>query len=483
LHVVVSNNAGCLVTSRPAVLTVNTNPPAVFINEWLALNGGALTNPANGQFSPWLELYNAESEAVDLSYYLLVLNGTVWRMPFGSAIGSLSRRLIWLDGGLPDPNGPNALDLHASLPPFSMVLSNSVALRNPTFNPRVDQVDFGPRQATNISQGRFPDGSNGVRFMGPTPRTPNTSPILHPVLTSLPTGGYVLVSNSTTLLVSALGIGPLSYQWSFHGTNLPGATASNLVVTNFQAPQVGPYAVAVSDSLGVTNSSPVTLLLGTRPVITQQPVSLTALEGGTATFSISATGTPPPGLRWRRVGSAITNGVIIDGLNYSALTLTNVRPTDAATYNVVVSNVVTFPPSGFLSSGAVLTVLADTDHDGLPDAWEIAHPGFNLNNPADGARDDDDDGMSNAAEYFAGTDYLNKTSYLAVEIVPGPGATLEFTAVANRTYTIQFTDGLNPILWRKLVDVLAQTNTRTEQRTDPSGGTNRFYRLVTPMQP
>jgi hypothetical protein len=91
--------------------------------------------------------------------------------------------------------------------------------------------------------------------------------------------------------------------------------------------------------------------------------------------------------------------------------------------------------------------------------------------------------MSNAAEYFAGTDYLDPTSYLHVEIGSTGAATLSFLAVSNRAYTVQFSDGLNPIQWQKLVDVLAGPNTRRETYRDTSPATDRYYRLVTPMQP
>jgi hypothetical protein len=57
----------------------------------------------------------------------------------------------------------------------------------------------------------------------------------------------------------AVGALPMSYQWSFQGTNLPAATNSVLVVTNVQQSDAGPYILTVSNALGVTTSPPMLL--------------------------------------------------------------------------------------------------------------------------------------------------------------------------------------------------------------------------------
>ena len=68
-------------------------------------------------------------------------------------------------------------------------------------------------------------------------------------------------------------------------------------------------------------------------------------------------------------------------------------PSVAYTTNIIrlTTAITNMAGQGPVSSVAFLTVLKDTDHDGLPDVWEAAH-GFDTNNVADGLRDDDGEG-------------------------------------------------------------------------------------------
>jgi hypothetical protein len=61
----------------------------------------------------------------------------------------------------------------------------------------------------------------------------------------------------------------------------------------------------------------------------------------------------------------------------------------------------------------IVETLADTDEDGMPDAWEL-YNGFSTNNPADAVDDEDEDGASNLDEFLAGTDPLDPTDVFQV---------------------------------------------------------------------
>ncbi|PYK98315.1 MAG: hypothetical protein DME19_13015 [Verrucomicrobia bacterium] len=129
----------------------------------------------------------------------------------------------------------------------------------------------------------------------------------------------------------------------------------------------------------------------------------------------------------------------------------------------------------------------DADGDGLPDAWEIQNFG-SINDPhATPNADPDGDGFTNLQEYFAGTNPTNASSRLQIDSAgrTGGSTTLQFVAVAGKTYSVLYRDDLSSGTWLKLTDVSAQGSTGAMTIGDPTSGsvTTRFYRLVTPAQP
>jgi len=164
----------------------------------------------------------------------------------------------------------------------------------------------------------------------------------------------------------------------------------------------------------------------------------------------------------------------------SFFTRTHVQTNEAGVYRVVVSNAAV---TTSFAENFYVTVLADADTDGLPDVWEAAY-GFATNNNADALLDADGDTMSNWAEYIAGTNPTNALSYLKVDWLSG-GETvqIQFQAVSNRTYTVQYTEALESGPWHTLMDVLARGTNRLETLVAPAPAPRAYYRLVTPRQP
>ncbi|HWY77735.1 MAG TPA: LamG-like jellyroll fold domain-containing protein, partial [Verrucomicrobiae bacterium] len=109
----------------------------------------------------------------------------------------------------------------------------------------LDEVSIYNRSLTaNEIQSIYNAGSSGKCV------TPNP-----PAIVSQPVNQSVLTGATASFSVVAEGIGPLAYQWLLNGTNLAGATASSLTLTNVQTNQAGVYAVLVTNSYGGILSS------------------------------------------------------------------------------------------------------------------------------------------------------------------------------------------------------------------------------------
>jgi hypothetical protein len=105
------------------------------------------------------------------------------------------------------------------------------------------------------------------------------------------------------------------------------------------------------------------------------------------------------------------NAAVTAAARTGTLLLTNVALAQAGAYTVVASNAAGVT----VSLPAQLTVLADNDGDRLPDEWETAH-GLRSDDPVDAAVDNDHDGMTNLAEYLAGTNPTNALSVLKLAV-------------------------------------------------------------------
>jgi len=92
-----------------------------------------------------------------------------------------------------------------------------------------------------------------------------------PMILVQPTNQTVTLNNSTTFIVVAGGSTPLSYQWSFNGTNIFGATNNLLPLLGVQFSQAGVYAVAVTNAYGSVISSNAILTVNPPPPCDSAP--------------------------------------------------------------------------------------------------------------------------------------------------------------------------------------------------------------------
>lgn len=176
----VDNYANRLTNAVDTITVTNTGPSAlrpVVINEWMADNAGPLgfADPVDGLFQDWFELFNPNTNSVNLGGFTLTDNlsrPAKWRIPSGTLIAPLGFLLVWADNE-PEQNGISGHgDLHAGF----QLNTDGEALG--LFSPNgVAQhvVIFGP-QIENVSQGLFPDGHTNTFYSMTnwTPRFPNT---------------------------------------------------------------------------------------------------------------------------------------------------------------------------------------------------------------------------------------------------------------------------------------------------------------------
>lgn len=106
-----------------------------------------------------------------------------------------------------------------------------------------------------------------------------------------------LLGSNVVLQVAVEGTPPLTYQWRFNGTNLPGATDRDLVLNNLAQFQDGEYTLVIGNSSGSVTSSIIRLpVLDTSLVVYTTAdsgagslryalLAANALGGGTITFS------------------------------------------------------------------------------------------------------------------------------------------------------------------------------------------------------
>jgi uncharacterized repeat protein (TIGR01451 family) len=175
---------------------------------------------------------------------------------------------------------------------------------------------------------------------------------------------------SASFSVVVNGDVPFAYQWFHHGTNpVPGATSAMLGLNNLQLADAGEYSVQVTNLVGSAQSAPALLTVEPLPEITTQPASLVVTQGNTALFTVTAAHDLPMTYQWRHHGTVLPEGTTTE------LTLANVQPASAGSYDVVVSS----------ARGAVTSAVAVLTVRGL-DFGDTPEPAYPTLLSADGAR-------------------------------------------------------------------------------------------------
>src|SRR4029077_2208386 len=172
-----------------------------------------------------------------------------------------------------------------------------------------------------------------------------------------PASQVVLAGQSVSFNVVAVSQYPLSYQWLYNGTILPGGgritsmSQPTLTLNSVTTNDDGNYRVVITNQYGAVTSSIASLLVYQAPVIIAPPTNTVASVFATASLSVSVTGAPPFQVQWQKNGITLADGTRLSGSASSTLTISNCQFSDDGPYSVVVSN-----SSGVaISSPATLT--------------------------------------------------------------------------------------------------------------------------------
>ncbi len=150
------------------------------------------------------------------------------------------------------------------------------------------------------------------------------------IITNEPQSQIVSAGSNATFIVTASGYPAPAYQWSFNGMALPGATSSTLTISNVDLPNLGSYAVLITN--GYSSLASTMAILSMAPSIVTPFTGATVVWGQNATLSVGAIGSGNLSYQW------FQNGMAIPGASMATLTLPSIQFTNGGLYSVVVTS-------------------------------------------------------------------------------------------------------------------------------------------------
>jgi hypothetical protein len=122
-----------------------------------------------------------------------------------------------------------------------------------------------------------------------------------------------------------------TYQWTFNGVPVSGATSNTLDLNNVTAANAGTYVLQMTGFCGIVNFQAATITVESAPTITSNLINQTICTGQPLNLSATTTGDNLT-FEW------LKNGVVISGTTSSSYTIPSTVSTDAGNYKVSVSN-------------------------------------------------------------------------------------------------------------------------------------------------
>jgi len=141
-------------------------------------------------------------------------------------------------------------------------------------------------------------------------------PSATPYIAVQPQAQTVNAGSEVVLSVTAFGNSALSYQWSFNGAPIAGATSATLTLADVQVENAGNYQVEVSGAAGgsvVSGAATIAVNSAGAFALPGQPASQTVAAGGTVIFSIDGGASPQ---ELPQVGTSGAKPMVLSGTTY-----------------------------------------------------------------------------------------------------------------------------------------------------------------------
>jgi outer membrane protein assembly factor BamB len=225
---------------------------------------------------------------------------------------------------------------------------------------------------TNVQPAQAGDYSvmvtNQVETVASSPA--NLTVIVPPLISLQPQSQTVVEGAFVSFRVQAESRAPLTYQWFFKGTNLPGITNSILRLAEAHPANDGEYHVVLQNAAGLATSAVARLTVVNPPQIVVQPQPLTVPLGANAQFSVTAHSLSALTYQWRFNTTNLPTGTA------SNLMINQVQIAQAGAYSAVLSNLA----GAITSAVATLTVATPPVISGPPTNQVVAVGGKALFN-------------------------------------------------------------------------------------------------------